>query len=191
MKKIISGIVFVILLVGFIVLGTKEYKPKDQTDNVVFSNEYQEIDENNIFVYTNASKVLSTLRGGDGIIFFGFKSNVWAGYYANMLNSVAMSLGVDQIYYYDFLEDRKNHNGTYESIVDILSPYLTVLDDGTKNLYSPSVVVVKNGQIMAFNDDTAFSKGNVTPAEYWTEIKVNAEKQTLYNLVSLYLIGEE
>lgn len=190
MKKIISGIILVILLAGFIVLGTKEYKQKE-TDNVTFSNEYQEIDENNVYTYTNATKVLTTLRNGDGIIFFGFKSNVWAGYYANILNSIAMSLGVEEIYYYDFLEDRKNHNGTYESIVNILEPYLTVLDDGTKNIYSPSFVVVRNGEILAYNDDTAFNRGNITPDKYWTESKINEEKNKLYNLVSLYLIGEE
>jgi len=132
MKKIISGIIFVILIIGFIVLGRKEYRTAETTDNVLFSAEYQEIDENNIFTYTNAPKVLSTLRNGSGIIFFGFKSNIWAGYYANILNSAAMDLGVTEIYYYDFLEDRKNTNGTYQSIVELLNDYVVVLDDGTK-----------------------------------------------------------
>lgn len=190
MKKIISGIIFVILLIGFIVLGKKDYKIKEQTDNVIFSSEYQEIDENNIFTYTNAPKVLSTLRSGSGIIFFGFKSNIWAGYYANILNDVAMDLGIESIYYYDFLEDRKNHNGTYESIVDLLNPYITVLDDGTKNLYSPSIVIVKDGNIIAYNDDTAFTKGNLSPEEYWTEEQINYEKSMLTNLIIQYLNPE-
>lgn len=187
MKKVISGIIFIILIMGFIFLGTKEYKKAEQSDNELFSAEYQEIDENNIFEYTNATKVLQTLKNGSGVIFFGFKSNIWAGYYANILNEVAMSLGMDKIYYYDFYEDRKNTNGTYELIVETLNPYITVLDDGTKNIYSPSIVIVKNGEIIAFNDDTAFVKGNNNPEEYWTIEQINIEKNTLSVLLSNYL----
>lgn len=187
MKKIISGIIFVILIIGFIVLGRKEYRTAETTDNVLFSAEYQEIDENNIFTYTNAPKVLSTLRNGSGIIFFGFKSNIWAGYYANILNSAAMDLGVTEIYYYDFLEDRKNNNGTYQSIVELLNDYVVVLDDGTKNLYSPSIVIVKNGEIIAFNDDTAFMNGSLNPEDYWTPEQISLEKMKLTSMISEYL----
>ena len=187
MKKFISGIIFVILIIGFIVLGRKEYRTAETTDNVLFSAEYQEIDENNIFTYTNAPKVLSTLRNGSGIIFFGFKSNIWAGYYANILNSAAMDLGLTEIYYYDFLEDRKNNNGTYQSIVELLNDYVVVLDDGTKNLYSPSIVIVKNGEIIAFNNDTAFMNGNINPEDYWTEEQIYLEKIKLSNLISKYI----
>lgn len=179
------------LILCFIYLGTRNYKINEPKDNEVFSAEYQEIDENNIFVYTDASKVLSKLRGGSGIIFFGFKSNIWAGYYANILNDAAMSLGLEEIYYYDFYEDRNNHNGTYESIVEILNPYITVLDDGTKNLYSPSVVIVKEGQIVAFNDDTAFMKGNTLPEDYWTDYQISIEKNKLMNMINQFLIEME
>lgn len=191
MKKIISGIIFVILLVGFVVLGTKEYKTAEQTDNVIFSQEYEEIDENNIYTYTNASKVLQTLKGGSGIIFFGFQKDIWAGYYANILNEAAMSLGVEEIYYYDFYEDRKNHNGTYESVVELLSNYLITLDDGTKNIYSPSVVIVKDGAVVAFNDDTAIMRGKDLPEEYWTEYQKSLEKDKLIALINQYLTMEE
>ncbi len=191
MKKIISGIIFVILLIGFIVLGTKEYKTAEQTDNVIFSQEYEEIDENNIYTYTNASKVLQTLKGGNGIIFFGFKKDIWAGYYANILNEAAISLNVDEIYYYDFFEDRKNRNGTYESIVDLLSDYLITLDDGTKNIYSPSVVIVKDGKVVAFNDDTAIMRGKDLPEEYWTDYQKDIEKNKLITLINQYQLISE
>ena len=192
MKKVISGIIFILLIFCFIYLGTRDYKVEEPKDNELFSTEYQEIDENNIFAYTNASKVYSALKNGSGIIFFGFKSNIWAGYYANILNDTAMSLGVDKIYYYDFYEDRKNHNGTYETIVELLDEYVVTLDDGTKNLYSPSMVIVKEGEIIAVNDDTAFMNGNITPEDYWTEEQINLEKIKLTNLINMYLgINEE
>lgn len=191
MKKIISGIIFIILLIGFIVLGKNDYKKAEQTDNVVFSTEYEEIDENNIYTYTNASKVLQTIKSGSGIIFFGFKKDIWAGYYANILNESAMSLGLEEIYYYDFYEDRKNQNGSYESIVELLSDYLITLDDGTKNIYSPSIVIVKNGEIVAFNDDTAIMRGKDKPEDYWTEYQKNIEKEKLTNLINEYLKEED
>ena len=187
MKKFITGIIFIFLIVCFIFLGTRDYKQAEQTDNVTFSEEYQEIDENNIFTYTNASKVLTTLRSGSGIIFFGFKKDVWAGYYANILNSAAMDLGIKEIYYYDFYEDRNNQNATYESIVELLKEYLVVLDDGTKNIYSPSIVIVKDGEIVAFNDDTAIMRGKDNPEEYWNEYQTSLEKIKLTNMINQYL----
>jgi len=191
MKKIISGIIFVILIICFIVLGTKEYKSDKPTDPELFSSEYQSIDENNIFKYTNSSKVLQKLKKCSGIIFFGFKEDVWAGYYANVLNDAAMELGIEEIYYYDFYEDRKNRNGTYESIVELLKEYLIVLDDGTKNLYSPSIVIVKDGEIVAFNDDTAIMRGKDNPEEYWSEEQISLEKIKLSNLINQSLINTE
>lgn len=187
MKKAVAGLIFILLLVCFIYLGTRDYKEAEQTDNVTFSKEYEEIDENNIFAYKNASEVLTTLRGGSGIIFFGFKKDIWAGYYANILNSAAMELGVEEIYYYDFYEDRNNQNATYESIVEMLKEFLIVLDDGTKNIYSPSIVIVKNGEIIAFNDDTAIMRGKDNPEEYWTIEAKNEEKLKITNLLNQYL----
>ena len=87
MKKIISGIIFILLIIGFIYLGTRDYKKETITDQEQFSNEFQEIDENNIFTYVNASKVYSTLRSGSAIIFMGYSTNIWAGYYANILTT--------------------------------------------------------------------------------------------------------
>lgn len=187
MKKIISGIIFIILIAGFIIIGLQNYDVDKPKDNETFSTEYEEIDENNIYVYADASKVLQKLRSGSGIVFFGFKSNVWAGYYANILNEAAMNLGVQEIYYYDFYEDRKNHNGTYESIVELLKDYVTVLDDGTKNLYSPSMVIVKDGKILTYNDDTAFIKGDIKPEDYWTDAQKNAEIDKLSILINGFL----
>lgn len=191
MKKTISGIIFVLLIIGFIYLGTRNYKTEDQTDNQIFSAEYEEIDENNIYVYLDASRVLQKLRSDSGIFFFGFKQNIWAGYYANILNSAAMDLGVEEIYYYDFYEDRKNHNGSYESIVELLGEHIITLDDGTKNLYSPSMVIVKEGKIVAFNSDTAFMNSGTTPDKYWTDYQKNLEKIKLTNLIQGYLLDAE
>jgi len=191
MKKFIAALIFVFLIACFVYLGTRDYKTALQTDNVTFSQEYQEIDENNIYTYTNASKVLTTLRSGSGIIFFGFKKDIWAGYYANILNDAAMELGVDQIYYYDFYEDRNNQNATYESIVELLSEHIIVLDDGTKNLYSPSVVIVENGEIIAFNDDTAIMRGKDNPEDYWTDYQISIEKSKLANMINEYLANNE
>lgn len=187
MKKAIAGLIFILLLGCFVYLGTRDYKEAEQTDNVTFSKEYEEIDENNIFAYKNASEVLTTLRSGSGIIFFGFKKDIWAGYYANILNGAAMELGIEEIYYYDFYEDRENQNATYESIVELLKEYLIVLDDGTKNLYSPSIVIVKDGEVIAFNDDTAIMRGKDNPDEYWTIDAKNQEKIKISNLINQYL----
>ena len=191
MKKIISGIIFVLLIGAFIFLGTRDYKKETISDQELFSNEYQEIDENNVFTYVNASKVYSTLRNGTAIIFMGFNSNVWAGYYANIINDVAMDNGIEEVYYYNFLEDRNNKNATYESIVELLNKYVTVLDDGAKNIYSPTLVIVKEGKIIYFNDRTALTLGFENPKDYWTEDQIELERQELDFMIKQYLSDNE
>lgn len=93
------------------------------------------------------------------LFLWDYPENVWSGYYANILNEAAKDAGIKEILYYDFYEDRENHNATYQSIVLNLSNYLITLDDGTQEIYAPTLVIVKDGKVIAFDNENSFYKG--------------------------------
>ena len=117
----------------------------------------------------------------------GYPENAWSGYYANILNEAAKDSGIKEILYYDFYEDRENKNGTYQSIVLNLSNYLITLDDGTEDIYAPTLVIVKNGKIIAFDNETAFTKGNITPDIYWDEYQTGIKYNNFKTMFQEYL----
>lgn len=167
-KLILQGILFVAIIVGFIYIGTRDFNKEVVVDNERFDADYVNVSKDNVFKYANAVEVYQALKG-NAIIFMGYPANVWSGYYANILNEAAKDAGIKEILYYDFYEDRENRNGTYQSIVLSLTNYLVTLDDGTEEIYAPTLVIVKNGKVIAFDNETAFTKGNITPEVYWDE----------------------
>lgn len=167
-KLILQGILFVAIIVGFIYIGTRDFNKEVVVDNERFDADYVNVSKDNVFKYANAVEVYQVLKG-NAIIFMGYPANVWSGYYANILNEAAKDAGIKEILYYDFYEDRENRNGTYQSIVLSLTNYLVTLDDGTEEIYAPTLVIVKNGKVIAFDNETAFTKGNITPDVYWDE----------------------
>ncbi len=167
-KLILQGILFVAIIVGFIYIGTRDFNKEVVVDNERFDADYVNVSKDNVFKYANAVEVYQALKG-NAIIFMGYPANVWSGYYANILNEAAKDAGIKEILYYDFYEDRENRNGTYQSIVLSLTNYLVTLDDGTEEIYAPTLVIVKNGKVIAFDNETAFTKGNITPDVYWDE----------------------
>lgn len=167
-KLILQGILFVAIIVGFIYIGTRDFNKEVVVDNERFDADYVNVSKDNVFKYANAVEVYQALKG-NAIIFMGYPANVWSGYYANILNEAAKDAGIKEILYYNFYEDRENRNGTYQSIVLSLTNYLVTLDDGTEEIYAPTLVIVKNGKVIAFDNETAFTKGNITPDVYWDE----------------------
>lgn len=173
----------------FIYLGTKDYSV-DIEDNVKFSNEYKDISKNNIYVYAKEHEVLEMLNGKSGIIFMGFSSNIWSHYYADYLNQVALTNGIDKIYYYDFKKDREMNNSTYLNIVKKLSDYLNVTDTGNSDLVAPTILIVKDGEIIYYDAEISTIKGNITPEEYFNDYKKNLLMANIDNAIKEYLGGE-
>ena len=167
-KSVLQGILFILIIIAFIYVGTKDFNIEVTVDNERFDQEYANVSKENVFKYANAVDIYSSLKNS-AVIFMGFPQNKWSGYYANILNEAAKDAGIKEILYYDFYEDRENRNGTYQSIVLSLTNYLVTLDDGTEEIYAPTLVIVKNGKVIAFDNETAFTKGNITPEVYWDE----------------------
>ena len=173
-QMVIYIILFCLLIYGFIYLGKKDYKVK-VSDNERFSSEFSLVSKNNVFKYVNATDARMVAKGAKGIVLFG-TNNDWVNYYAYIVDKVAKEVGIEEIYYYDFIKNRKDNNGTYEDIVKTLSNYVTYNDKGVAEIYAPSLLVVSNDKVILFDSETSFVKGDILPNAYWNSEKI-AEKE--------------
>lgn len=184
---IIYTFLFVICIILFIVIGKIDFSEKEVTEAKKFNNIYNLVGEDNLYVFSNATEVLKIINGKSGIILIGFPLNSWTKYTASILNEVAKEQGVDKIYYYDFLKDREESNGTYETIVNKLKKYVMVDDEGTKDLRAPTIIIVKNGEVIGYFDDTSMMKGEITPEDYYNVYQTNLLKEMYKTAILEYL----
>ena len=71
-------------------------------------------------------------------------------------------------------------NDNYKKMIDILKDYLKFDEEGNKRIYAPSVIAVKDGEILDFDDETAWdTKGYKTPEEYWKNEDLEGLKEKL------------
>ena len=180
-QLVVYLLLFALLIWAFIYLGTIDYD-KTLPDNEKFAQEFSLVSEDNVFEYINATEALMVANGTKGIVLFGTK-NEWVNYYANIVNKVAKQIGIDKIYYYDFVSNRQDNNGTYEQIVELLSDY-TMYDDYNKaEIYAPSLLVVSKDQVLLFDMETSFRVSNIEPAEYWNSFN---EEQKIKELSKVF-----
>lgn len=187
---IIKFIAFGIMLYFFIVLGTKDFQT-NVTDNVRFATEYKDISKNNVFKFVGEHEVMDILNGKSGIIFMGFPSNMWCHYYADYLNEVAISNNISEIYYYDFKRDRSLNNATYLSIVKKIKDYLNYDDVGNMDIQAPTIIIVKNGNVLYFENDVRNIKGDISPKDYFNDYKEKLLKSSFDLAIKEYLKDEQ
>lgn len=187
-KKRIMILVSVIILFMIGVVSLVLFLKKDKkavSDMEKFSAEYHEVSKNNVFVYRNIDEIINILEKGTGIVYLGFPECKWCQRYTKYLNEVAMDMGISKIYYYNIREDRKLNTENYQKIVSILENYLQNDEEGNKRIYVPSVIALKKGEIVGFDDETAWdTKGFETPDEYWNTDEVNDLKEKLEKMIA-------
>ncbi len=181
-QMLIYIIIFIILIWAFIYLGTLDYND-DLSDNIRFSQEFSLVSEDNVFEYVNATSALMVANGTKGIVLFG-TNNEWVNYYANIVNKAAKEVGIEKVYYYDFIKNRQDNNGTYEKIVENLSDYTVHNDYGKAEIYAPSLLIVSKDKVILFDIETSFVIGNISPSEYWNSYN---EKQKISELKEAFL----
>lgn len=189
-KKIIGimGAIIVILIgvIIFLVINNnvKNNDNSEISDAVKFSMEYDTVDENNVFVYTDIDKIINVLENETGIVYLGFPECQWCKEYVVYLNEVAKSRNISTIYYYNIKEDRANNSPNYLKLVDILKEYLQKDENGNPRIYVPAVIFVSNGNILWFDDETSLDTlGHSSPSEYWTDEEVKDLKSRLNSYI--------
>ncbi len=179
-------IVFVIIvIVASIFLIHLNHRNQENTDAQKFSEEYTQVDKNNVYVYRTIDEIINILEKGTGIVYLGFPECQWCQRYTKYLNEVAQDMGLTKIYYYNIREDRANNSENYLKIVEILKNYLQFDEEGNSRIYVPSVIALKKGEIVGFDDETAWdTKGFSTPDEYWNDNEVQELKTKLEIMIS-------
>lgn len=189
MKKVVKFFIFILLITGFIYFGTRDYKKsiKKKVDKEKVSNAL--IGDGYVFSSINHSKLLSLLqsKNADFILYACIDDDKMCVSYGDVINNVAKSFSIEEIYYYDFKTDREEKNATYQKIVDKLSDYLLTNDLGEQDLYSPTLLFIKNGSVFAIDDDLAFNRGKVDAQDVLTEEFKSEKELNLLILMEGYL----
>lgn len=151
-------------------------------NNKNFNEEYSLVDKDNVYRYINIDEVLDTFNKS-GIIFMGFKENVWSNYYAKYLNEVAKENNIKEILYYDIKKDRQTNNIKYKKLINLLEKYLMMNDEGNLYISVPYLVIIKDSKIMYTDNETSIINGNTTPSLYWNQNNIDNFKDKINNYI--------
>lgn len=181
---IILGIIAIVAILVLIIILKINNDRKNNLDSVKFSKEYTTVSSENVFVYRNKEEILSILKNGTGIVYFGFPECPWCQAYVKILNEVAMEEGLEKIYYYNILNDRKENTKFYQEVVEILQNILPYDEEGNKKIFVPEIIAVSGGTIIEHDNETSMIKEDITPDSYWTDDKLEKLQLKIKDMIS-------
>lgn len=186
-KGIIIGIT-ILAIVGAILIY--EFVPREESmSNKKFNEEYTLLDKDNVYVYKSINEIINVLSNGTGIVYLGFPECPWCQRYVVYLNILAKEYNVKEIYYYNIKNARSNNTKEYQKIVEILNDLLPYDDNGNKKVFVPTVVFVKNGKVIALDDETSTISDGTTPDEYWNQERINLFNSKMDSYFKTYNAG--
>lgn len=147
-----------------------------------FASLYTKVSMNNIFVSVPEEQLLKIFEKGNGVVFLGFPGCPWCQAYAPLLEKTAEANGIGEIYYYDIKEDRESSSDVYRKLVEYIKAYLNLDNNNNERIYVPDVYVIKKGEIVGHDNETAVIENTVKPEVYWT----NARKDALADKLGGY-----
>ena len=175
-RKVIYGILFLLMILAFIYLGDK-YADNSKTKTLTINDYYSEL-KSDRFEVVYGSKMISLLKEGKNIIFIGSKNSEYSKKYIEELNIILDQLKIEKVYYYDIVYDKSQKNSNYYEIRELLKGSLTTTDGSKNNLLAPSLYIIDNGKVKYYNTETVAMKNTDTVENYWTtdqQIKFSSE----------------
>lgn len=195
---IMKKIIFLLMVILCITTGCqKQDEPK--TDALRLKEEYEKfngkmkedgsiydsvsIPEDNAIVYSSMSEILSLLKNGTGIIYFGSPTCPRSRSVVSILLHTANMVGIDSILYFDasdirdvkYLDEsgkivtKKEGTKEYDDLVNtlysVLPIYKEINQTEIKRLYFPTVIFVKEGNILNIQNGTLVSLVDSNPIE--------------------------
>ena len=191
MKKkktiIISSIVVLLLIVGlvlFLVFKKNKINKNIDEEKVKFAEEYKTT-KDNVFTYRTIEEINKILKNGTGLVFLGFPKWPWCRGYVPIINEVAKKEGLEKVYYFNIYEDRKNNTEEYQEMVKLLKGFLRYDDESNERIYAPSLIAVKNGKVVEF-DDTRYwdNKKYDSAEEFWQSADLKPMKEKLIKMIN-------
>lgn len=184
---IISSIVFILLitlLVLFLVFKKNKINKNIDEEKIKFAEEYKTT-KDNVFTYRTINEINKILKTDTGLIFLGFPKCPWCRGYVPIINEVAKKEGLEKIYYFNIYEDRKNNTEEYQEMVKLLKGFLRYDDEGNERIYAPSLIAIKNGKILEF-DDTRYwdNKKYDSAEEFWQSADLKPMKEKITKMIN-------
>lgn len=185
MKKLVALVLtFLLVLTGCSEVKVTKVKDDIKTDGIKFSEEYKTVDKDNLYEYATYTNVIDTLNNKTGVIYLGFSSCELCKKIVPVLNEAANEKKLKSIMYYDFKDIRQNNTTEYQELVDILSNYVSEDDSGEKRITAPTILFVKNGNIVS----AYIGKISSNQEEIITEEELNNLKnEFLNNIEKMYI----
>lgn len=151
-NKIIIGSFIGLILVSFllvVLLMPTEQKIVKEYPNLSSDNVYEEIDAQGFLNKVNSKQSFITI--------FGFPTCPWCQSIIPVLNDVAKAEGLDVVYYI-YLKDMRDNTKSpqhqdYLKIYDLLKEN-DGIDKEKERVNAPTIVVVKDGNVVASHLDT-------------------------------------
>ncbi len=192
MKKIKLLIILIIAIVGALLIY-KHFENNKKEEVVInkFKEEYPLVPEDNIYVYRSIDEIIDILSSKTGIVFMCSPNSEWCQHYAYHLNNFLKSNNITEINYLNITEYRALNTTKYQKIVELLDSNLYVDDQNNKKIYMPDLTFVKNGNIIAHNNETSLVSSEITPEEYWNIDKVKEFNNKINEYVTLLNKEEE
>lgn len=133
------------------------------------------IPKNNHVVYASKKQILDILENGTGIIYFGFPDCPWCRNVVPVLIETIKEENVKEVYYYNAREERDEKrltDGKIEEVKKGSSFYRKVLkelgtkassydgldDENIKRLYFPTILFIKDGEVVLLHEGTVSSQ---------------------------------
>lgn len=186
MNKIKIVLILIIAVLGALLIHN--HFEKERIENPVpnkLQNEYIYIEDEIVFKNKNIDEAINLISSGTGIVFMCTPKSEWCQYYAKFLNDVVIEKNINEIYHLDIKEERSLETNKYQKLSSLLSDYLLTDDVGNKRINMPDIVFVKNGKIIANDNETSVVTSELNPSEYWTDKKIYDLKYKLFSYIDL------
>ena len=180
MKKNIILFITILILSTLASFFIYEHFNKELKARNNLSTTYTKLDKKNVYKIININKAIKLVKQGNGALLIGFKECIWCQQYVKVIDDIANKNSLPTVYYLDIKEDRKNNTKKYQELVNLLKDKLKNDDLGNKRIFVPFLVIAKNKEILATDDETStLSSDKVDPLKYWTKEKINALEEKL------------
>lgn len=166
-KKLRIGLDIALIIIGivFLIFGIKDAVDKINKakvpDNVQFSKDYREIEEENIYKYLKSEDAQKFYEKSSGVLLIGNKSDAWMHVLVKPLNDIVKE-SYENIYYLE----ADNGSETLNKFNINKTPCIIILEDGN------ILVKLESKEIFEKNFEGA-------PIEYFTEERIDNLKSKL------------
>lgn len=188
-RKAIYAIVFIAMIASFIYLGNK-YAGNSEIKVLDITDFYKDINKEN-FKVIKGGKFISLFKKGKHIIVIGNSKSEYSQKYMQEINSIVEELALQDVYYYDIINDKAQANSNYYELIELLDGYLITTDISENNLLAPSLYIIDKGKVKYYNIETSAMKNTDKVSDYWTEEKEIEFKTEISNAINKYYLNKQ